>query len=75
MMHLATTCEAPERPADFDLALRIVRDVLRVEWHAYFLWTDGQYVHANVDDIMRRANQRRKRLGQPQFTGKREWVV
>jgi hypothetical protein len=75
MIQLASVREHPERPSVFDLACRILRDNLRQEPHANFLWTDGRWQPAKLDDIMRRANVRRKSLGHPQFTGKREWIV
>jgi hypothetical protein len=74
-MHLAATCEAPERPSVFDLAIRILRDNLRQERHANFLWTNGRWQPATLDDIMRRANARLKSLGRPQFTGKADWII
>jgi uncharacterized protein YbjT (DUF2867 family) len=74
-MQLVASNEVPERPSVFDQALRIVRDILRQEPHAYFLWTNGRWSPASVDDIMRRANERLKNLGRPQFGNKREWIV
>jgi hypothetical protein len=63
-----------ERPSDFDIAKRLLRDNLSEEIRGYLLWTDGRWVPAGVDDIMRRANIVRKRSGQPQFTGKVSWL-
>jgi hypothetical protein len=75
MMHLVSTCELPERPSDFEIACRILREVLRRDAHCNYLWTNGRWVHATVDDIMCRANEYRKRMGHSQFTGKPEWIA
>jgi hypothetical protein len=74
-LHLASNRKEVERPSNWDLAIRIVKDVLRMEPHAYFLWSNGRWEHATVDDIMRRANMRQKSFNRPQFSGKREWIV
>ena len=74
-MHLASSRELPTPPSNFELACRVLRDVLRQEPHAYFLWTQGAWVHADVDAIMKRANVRLKSMGRPQFTNKREWIA
>jgi hypothetical protein len=75
MMQLVAQTEAPERPSVFDMACRILRDNLRQEPHCNFLWTNGRWQPASLDDIMRRANVRLKNLGRPQFTGKPDWAV
>jgi hypothetical protein len=72
-LHLASNRNEIERPSNWDLALRIIRDELRQEMHANFLWTNGRWHPATVDDIMLRANHHLKRVGRPQFTGKEEW--
>jgi hypothetical protein len=74
-LQLASQLTPVEKPSDFELACRMLRDNLRSEPHAYFLWTDGSWCHAHIDDIMRRANVRLKSMGRPQFTGKAEWRV
>jgi hypothetical protein len=74
-MQLVSTRELPERPSVFDQACRLLRDNLREEPRGYFLWTNGRWMPASLDDIMRRANEHRKRMGHPQFTGKPEWAV
>ena len=75
MMQLVSNRNEVERPSNYDLACRMVQDVLRQEPHANFLLTDGKWQHATVDDVMRRANSRLKSMGRPQFTGKREWIL
>jgi hypothetical protein len=74
-MHLASVCELPEHPSVFDQACRLLRDNLRQEPHCNYLWTNGRWVHASLDEIMRRANEYLKSMGRPQFTGKRDWVI
>jgi len=74
-LQLASQRQEIERPSDFDIAKRLLRDNLSEELRGYLLWTDGRWVPASIDDIMRRANIVRKRSGQPQFNGKLSWVV
>ena len=74
-MHLAARTEIPERPSAFDMTCRILRDVIRLDAKVNYLWTDGRWQPATLDEIMRRANRRRKSLGHPQFTGKKEWIA
>jgi hypothetical protein len=75
MMHLASQRKEVEKPSVFDLACRILKDVIRLDPHATYLWTHGRWHPASLDEVMRRANQRLKNLGRPQFTQKREWIV
>ena len=74
-LQLASSREEVERPSNFELACRLLRDVLRMERHANFLWTNGRWQHATVDDIMKRANEHQKRAGRQQFKGKAVWQV
>ncbi len=74
-LQLASQRQETERPSDFDIAKRLLRDNLREEIRGYLLWTDGRWVPAGIDDIMVRANVVRKRSGHPQFTGKASWFV
>lgn len=74
-IQLVSSSDPTERLSDWDLAKRILRDNLRENQRSYELWTNGKWVPADIDDIMKRANMRRKSLGQPQFTGKAEWIV
>jgi hypothetical protein len=74
-MHLASVRELPERPSNFDRACRLLRDNLRQEPHANYLWTNGRWQPASLDQIMLRANQLLKSTGRPQFTGKPDWIA
>jgi hypothetical protein len=75
MMQLVSSQELPERPSCFDRACRILGDNLRRDPDKNYLWTDGRWVPASLDEIMRRANQQLKAFGRPQFTNKREWII
>jgi len=75
MMHLVSSRKEIEKPSDFELACRILKDVLRQEPDCNFLWTDGRWQPADYNDIMRRANSRLKSLNRPQFDRKREWLA
>ena len=74
-MQLVSTRERPERPSVFDQACRLLRDNFRQEPHCNYLWTNGRWTPATLDEIMRRANERLKSVGRPQFTQKAAWVI
>ena len=75
MMHLCAQNEAPEPLSDFEKACRLIKDNLRRGRLKNELWTDGNWIPADLDDIMRRANMRCKAMGLPQFRGKPLWIV
>lgn len=72
-MQLVSNRREIERPSNWQLALRLLRDNLRENQGRYELWTNGRWEPASVDDIMRRANQRLKSVGRKQFPGKETW--
>jgi hypothetical protein len=74
-LQLVSQRQEIERPSNWDLAKRLLRENLRENRGKYELWTHGQWVPANVDSIMLRANTRLKNLGRAQFPGKLEWVA
>lgn len=74
-MQLVSNRQEIERPSDFDIAKRLLRENLRENRGGYELWTFGRWEPADLDEIMRRANVVRKRAGHPQFMGKPEWRV
>jgi hypothetical protein len=75
MMHLASVRQEVERPSVFDRACRILGDNLRLDARVNYLWTNGRWVPASLDDIMRRANERLKSTGQPQIINNPAWVI
>jgi hypothetical protein len=75
MIQLVSQRQAPEKPSVFDQACRLLRDNIRLDPHVTYLWTNGRWMPASLDDVMRRANEQLKRLGRQQFTQKPEWRV
>jgi hypothetical protein len=75
MMQLVSQHNEIERPSNFDIACRLLRDNLRECCGKYELWTHGRWVGAHIDDIMLRANQLLKSTGRPQMAGKACWVA
>jgi len=75
MIHLASVRKEIERPSVFDRACRILKGNIRQDVDVNYLWTNGRWAPASLDDIMRRANQVLKNTGQPQITNKSEWVI
>jgi hypothetical protein len=75
MMQLVSQRKEIERPSDFALACRLLRDVLRQDRDCNYLWTNGRWQPASLDDIMRRANSHLKSVGREQFKGKAAWIV
>lgn len=73
-MQLVSQRSEVERPSDFQIACRLLRDVLRQDRHANFLWTNGRWQPACLDDIMTRANAYLKSVGREQFRGKASWL-
>jgi hypothetical protein len=75
VIQLVSQRQEIERPSNFDIACRLLRGYLREEPRGYFLWTNGRWVPASLDDIMLRANQLLKSMGRPQLAGKAEWMA
>ena len=74
-LQLVSSRKPLEKPSNFELACRLLKDVLRMEPEANYLLTDGRWRPASLDDKMLRANQRLKSIGRPQFANKQSWVV
>jgi len=73
-MQLVSQRSEVERPSDFDIAKRLLRDNLRENRGRYELWTNGNWILADFDAIMTRANAYLKSVGREQFKGKAVWI-